>query len=115
MTTETNQAAGGGPLQRSVVRPVTEHAAATPLMRSMLSRAGHITPTRSSLVTEHVGGVCLQCEGRSTFRNTLDGRQPTVEFRWFIDCKRASKADVWRLTSKTHNDADKRRAESTSA
>lgn len=62
------------------------------LMRSMLSRAAHITGGRSSLITEHVGGVCIQVEGRPAFRNTLDGRQPTVSFHWFIDCRRSNKA-----------------------
>lgn len=100
---ETNVA-----VDRRVGRPVPERAKTTPLMRSMLMRASHITPPRSTLVTEHVGGVCVQCEGRPTFRNTLDGTQPTISFHWFIGCKRASKADVWRLTSaddsKTPND-----------
>lgn len=93
----------GTPLEPSVGRLEPERATATPLMRSMLMRASHITPPRSVLVAEHVDGVCVQCEGRPTFRRTLDGLQPTISFHWFIECKRASKADVWRLTSKTPN------------
>lgn len=66
------------------------------LMRSMLSRAAHVDhrPPRRSLVTEHVGGICIQCEGRPTVRNTLDGPQPTVSFHWFIECRRSNKAAV---------------------
>lgn len=75
------------------------HAKATPLMRSMLLRASHITPPHSTLVTEHVNGCCIQCEGRPTFRRTLDGLQPTISFHWFIDCRRSNKSAVWRLTS----------------
>ena len=68
-----------------------------PLMRSMLMRASHITGQSSTIETEHVGGVCVQCEGRPTFRRGLNGLQPTISFNWFIDCKRASKAAVHRL------------------
>lgn len=73
---------------------MTSHAEA--LVRSMLSRAAHVThkPPRSSLVTEHVGGVCIQCEGRPTYRKTLDGKQPTASFHWFMECRRSSKAKV---------------------
>lgn len=57
-----------------------------PLMRSMLMRASHITAPHSTLVTEHVGDTCIQCEGRPTFRRTLDGLQPTISFHWFVNC-----------------------------
>lgn len=67
------------------------------VMRSMLSRAAHVNPAShfGCLVTEHVNGVCIQCEGRPTFRNTKDGRQPSIAFHWFIECKRSSKAAVY--------------------
>ena len=66
------------------------------IMRSMLSRAAHVThePPRPCLVTERAHGITIQCEGRPTFRNTLDGRQPAVSFHWFVECKRSSKAKV---------------------
>lgn len=75
----------------------SQHTPGHDLIRSMLSRAGHIThkPYRSSLVTERVGDVFIQCEGRPTFRRTLDGVQPTVSFHWLIDCKRSSKSKVF--------------------
>lgn len=81
-----------------------KRATATPLMRSMLSRAGHIGADGQALVTEWVGRKCVQCRGRMVQRRTLDGWQPVAAFSWLIDSRRASKADVWRLTSKTHND-----------
>lgn len=87
---ETNVA-----VDRRVGRPRRERC--TDMMRSMLMRASHVTAPRSTIVTEHIGSACVQCEGRPTFRRTLDGTQPTVSFHWFIDCKRASKADVHRL------------------
>jgi hypothetical protein len=67
------------------------------LIRSMLTRAAHVTGQRSTIVTEFVDGVCVQCQGRPTFRRTLDGLQPTVSFHWFIECRRASKASVQKL------------------
>lgn len=71
------------------------------LMRSMLSRAAHIGPFgQSTIITEHVNGVCIQCEGRPVYRNTLDGVQPTVSFHWFIECRRSSKAKVASLIAK---------------
>jgi hypothetical protein len=68
------------------------------LLRSMILRAAHLDSRhdRSTLITEHIDGVCVQCEGRTVYRNTLDGRQPSVAFYWFIDCKRSSKAKVFR-------------------
>lgn len=77
------------------------------LMRSMLSKAAHITrkPARSSLVTEHIGNLCIQCEGRPTVRRTLDGPQPTISFHWFINCKRSNKAAVFAAISKATGSA----------
>lgn len=72
-------------------------------MCSMLSRAGHIGVSGQALVTEWVGRKCVQCRGRMVQRRTLDGWQPVAAFSWLIDSRRASKADVWRLTSETPN------------
>jgi len=102
-----NDQAGDGPLQRPVGRPAPERATATPLMRSMLTRAAHLKPHGSTLVTEHVDGVCVQLEGRPVVRRTLDGMQKTISFHWFIECRRSNKAAVHRLMvaaeSKTPN------------
>lgn len=69
-----------------------------PILRSMLSRAAHVThPRGNSLVTETINGVTVQCEGRPTYRQTLDGQQPTVSMHWFIECRKASKAKVLAL------------------
>lgn len=74
------------------------------ILRSMLTRAAHIEVRGgvrlSSLVTEIIDGVCIQCEGRPTWRNTLDGMQPTVAFHWFIERRRTSKAEVFRRFAK---------------
>jgi len=87
-------------MEKPTLKEMTPSASkATPLMRSMLIKASHITPPHSTLVTEHVNGCCIQCEGRPTFRRTLDGLQPTISFHWFVDCKRSNKAAVWRLMS----------------
>lgn len=71
----------------------------TQLLRSMMSRAAQLDlrHNRETLVTEHIDGVCVQCVGRPMYRNTLDGRQPTLSFHWFIECKRSSKAKVFRM------------------
>lgn len=90
-------------VDRGVGRPAPERATATPLMRSMLSRAGHVGASGHALVTEWVGRKCVQCRGRMVQRHTLGGRQPVAAFSWLIDSRRASKADVWRLTSKAPN------------
>lgn len=68
----------------------------------MLSRAAHVThePARRSIVTEHVNGTCIQCEGRPTYRRTLDGVQPTVSFHWYMNCKYSSKAKVFAVVVK---------------
>ncbi len=101
--TETKQPADDGQVDRRVGRLWPERATATPLMRSMLSRAGHIGVSGQALVTEWVGRKCVQCRGRMVQRRTLDGWQAVAAFSWLIDSRRASKADVWRLTSKTPN------------
>jgi hypothetical protein len=100
---ETAQPAPLGQVERGVGRLGPERATATPLMRSMLSRAAHIGASGRALVTEWVGRNCVQCKGRMVQRRTLDGWQPVVAFSWLIDSRRASKVDVWRLTSKTPN------------
>ena len=96
---EQTRAAVVGPLDHAVGRPVPKRDRATPLMRSMLSRAAHLEPFGSTLVTEIVGGVCVQCRGRPIWRRTLDGMQQTIAFHWFIECRRSNKAEVHRLMS----------------
>ena len=84
-------------VERPVGQPAPGRDRAPPRMRAMLSRAAHLPPFGSSLATEYVDGVCVQCEGRPIWRRTVDGMQKTVAFHWFIECKRSNKAAVHRL------------------
>lgn len=72
--------------------------AATDLLRSMMSRAAHVThkPARESIVTEMIDGLCVQCVGRPAWRRTIDGVQPTVSTHWFIGNRRSNKEEVYR-------------------
>jgi len=103
----TTDRAGASPVDQPVGRLVPERSTATPLMRSMLTRAAHLKPHGSTLVTEHVDGVCVQLEGRPVIRRTMDGMQKTIAFHWFVECRRSNKAAVHRLMvaadSKTPN------------
>lgn len=73
---------------------ITVNLAADELMRSMLSRAAPGAGPRTTLVTEHIGKVCIQVEGRPGYRAAKDGAAPAASFHWFLDCRRSSKAKV---------------------
>lgn len=72
----------------------TAKTTADELMRSMLSRAEPGPGPRTTLVTEHVGKLCIQVEGRPALRPSRDGSQRAASFHWFLDCRRSSKAKV---------------------
>ena len=88
--------AGMTPRDPEPAKPV--RMTATPLLRSMLTRAAEAKPDvlGKTLVTEHIDGVCVQCVGGIVARRTLDGFQQVAQFRWFIDCRRSNKAEVFR-------------------